>query len=41
MPVGSKMEAHLLVEGENDLHVISALCRHHCVNFCRVAQSFI
>jgi hypothetical protein len=31
MPLGSKMDAHLLVEGENDLHVISALCQKHQV----------
>lgn len=31
----SKMDAHLLVEGKNDLHVISALCKKH-----RVGQTF-
>jgi hypothetical protein len=31
MPRESKVDAHLLVEGENDLHVISALCQKHNV----------
>jgi hypothetical protein len=31
MSLRSKVDAHLLVEGENDLHVISALCQQHQV----------
>ncbi len=31
MPLRSKMNARLLVEGQNDLHVISALCQKHNV----------
>ena len=31
----SKIDAHLLVEGKNDLHVISALCGKH-----KVPQTF-
>lgn len=32
----SNMDAHLLVEGKNDLHVISALCKKH-----RVTQAML